>query len=77
MKIKNQHRSPTRPPVAEDDEKGYLENIIRSGKWQRAICPICEREYLFHPEYKPMTCLQMDCVKEMRHRHIVRLEVSA
>ena len=32
--------------------------------WQRAVCPICNKQYVYLPAFKPVTCGKSSCVSE-------------
>ncbi len=37
----------------------------------KAICPICNREYIYVEAFKPITCNRIDCVKEATSRGLI------
>lgn len=41
-----------------------MERAIK--KWERSICPICNKEYLHSRFYRPTTCLQKTCIYAYR-----------
>lgn len=54
-------------------QPGELEGRISDSgpvrEWRRAICPICDKEYLYAPLYKPKTCQALDCARRLRDRN--------
>lgn len=40
--------------------------------WQKAICPVCGKEYLYLPSYKPATCGTFDCMFAHMHPQAVK-----
>lgn len=44
--------------------------------WQKATCPVCNKQYVYLPAFKPVTCGKYDCVKEAHKRNLIyKLEV--
>lgn len=39
--------------------------------WQKAICPICNEEYVYLLAFKPVTCSKYSCVKEAHKRNLI------
>ncbi len=37
----------------------------------RAICPICNKQYVYMSAFKPVTCGKYDCVHEAHKRGLI------
>ncbi len=51
--------------------QGELEHIPEElerpiTKWEKAICPICGKEYIHSRFYHPKTCLSLKCILKER-----------
>lgn len=40
-------------------------------QWLGAICPICNKEYRYRSDYKPVTCGWFDCIQEANKRGLL------
>ncbi len=36
-----------------------------------ATCPICSKEYVYLPIFKPVTCTKIECVEEADRRGLI------